>query len=225
MTDYTVKRYNAYSSDELLEAVQQYSQEKGTRYVSSDDFCGSIGVSSATVARKFGSWREFCTRAGLSPRYDRIADRIALLQNLDRVWQALGRQPRAKEMKQPLSPISISKYQKLFRKSWYEVCLELISWKTGLDVDEIRAQAFAPRNANTDRTHKTTRSVGLSLRYDVLKRDGFRCVYCGRSPAIDAGVQLHIDHKIPWSEGGETELENLQTLCSSCNLGKSNKSD
>ncbi|MBA3804703.1 MAG: HNH endonuclease, partial [Acidobacteria bacterium] len=37
-----------------------------------------------------------------------------------------------------------------------------------------------------------------------------------------AGVALHVDHIRPWSKDGETLLENLQTLCSECNLGKSN---
>ncbi|WP_367275291.1 HNH endonuclease [Microcoleus sp. CAWBG58] len=32
-----------------------------------------------------------------------------------------------------------------------------------------------------------------------------------------------MDRKIAWSKGGETVLENLQTLCSLCNLGKSNE--
>ncbi|MFQ5685428.1 MAG: HNH endonuclease [Candidatus Scalindua sp.] len=58
----------------------------------------------------------------------------------------------------------------------------------------------------------------------MLKRDNFRCVSCGSTPAVTAGVQLHIDHIIPWSkEEGESVLENLQTLCYDCNLGKSNK--
>lgn len=60
-----------------------------------------------------------------------------------------------------------------------------------------------------------------SLRYDIMQRDGFRCVLCGRS-AKD-GVQLHVDHIIPVSKGGKTEWSNLRTLCQDCNLGKSNK--
>jgi 5-methylcytosine-specific restriction endonuclease McrA len=32
---------------------------------------------------------------------------------------------------------------------------------------------------------------------------------------------LHVDHKTAWANGGETVLENLQTLCSKCNIGKS----
>ncbi len=60
-----------------------------------------------------------------------------------------------------------------------------------------------------------------SMRYDVLRRDGFRCVLCGMS-AKDGAV-LHVDHIIPVSKGGKTELSNLRTLCEKCNIGKSNK--
>ena len=63
--------------------------------------------------------------------------------------------------------------------------------------------------------------MSQSLRYDVMRRDGFRCVLCGRS-ASD-GVQLHVDHIQPVSKGGKTELSNLRTLCQDCNLGKGAK--
>jgi 5-methylcytosine-specific restriction endonuclease McrA len=33
-------------------------------------------------------------------------------------------------------------------------------------------------------------------------------------------VELHADHISPWADGGKTVLENLQTLCQNCNLGK-----
>ena len=60
-----------------------------------------------------------------------------------------------------------------------------------------------------------------SLRYDIMKRDGFRCQICG-STAQD-GVKLHIDHIVPVSKGGRTIPSNLRTLCDRCNIGKSNK--
>ena len=60
-----------------------------------------------------------------------------------------------------------------------------------------------------------------SLRYDIFKRDNFRCKICG-STAQD-GVKLHVDHIVPVSKGGKTIPSNLQTLCDRCNLGKSNK--
>jgi hypothetical protein len=68
---------------------------------------------------------------------------------------------------------------------------------------------------------KTKRNIPLGLRYRILKRDGFKCVACGYGPKDD--VKLHIDHKIPYSLGGITIVENLQTLCSDCNISKSNK--
>ena len=68
---------------------------------------------------------------------------------------------------------------------------------------------------------RNTRAISDKLRYQVLKRDNFKCCACGASPAKDPSVELHIDHIIPWSKGGESTLENLQTLCSKCNIGKS----
>ena len=65
-----------------------------------------------------------------------------------------------------------------------------------------------------------SRSISDKLRYTVLKRDHFKCCACGASPAKDPSVELHIDHIVPVAKGGETSLDNLQTLCSKCNLGK-----
>lgn len=61
-----------------------------------------------------------------------------------------------------------------------------------------------------------------SLRYTVLKRDQHRCSACGATPQAH-GVSLHVDHIVPVSKGGKTEIANLQTLCAACNLGKSNR--
>ncbi len=60
-----------------------------------------------------------------------------------------------------------------------------------------------------------------SLRYDVLRRDNFQCCICGA--AKKDGVKLHVDHIVPVSKGGKTTMNNLQTLCERCNVGKSNK--
>lgn len=63
--------------------------------------------------------------------------------------------------------------------------------------------------------------MSVSLRYDILKRDHFKCSICGKGK--EDGVKLEVDHIIPVSRGGKTEMSNLQTLCETCNRGKSNK--
>lgn len=69
---------------------------------------------------------------------------------------------------------------------------------------------------------KVTRGeVSDSLRYDVMNRDGFKCVICGAS--AKEGAHLHVDHIIPVSKGGTSTPSNLRTLCERCNIGKSNK--
>ena len=61
------------------------------------------------------------------------------------------------------------------------------------------------------------------MRYNIMKRDGFKCVICGRSQ--NDGAKLHVDHIKPVSKGGKTEESNLRTLCDMCNLGKSDAYD
>ena len=68
---------------------------------------------------------------------------------------------------------------------------------------------------------KGKRTIPLAFRYQILKRDNSKCVACGIG--IDDGAILHIDHKLPFSLGGLTVLDNLQTLCSECNISKSNR--
>jgi len=225
MTDYTIKRYNPYTKQELISALNEYVAQKKIKYVAAEGFCKWFGISEATLARHFGKWSNLCKEVGLNPRYIRTDDKNLLLENLGMVWEKLGRQPRAKEMKQPLSPISDSRYLKVFG-NWHQTCLEFLSWKSGMSVTNILKETKEVKFENADNhSHKrrTNRGVSLALRYEVLRRDKFRCVRCGRSPATNVGVVLHIDHKKSWDKQGETTLENLQTLCLECNLGKSNK--
>lgn len=62
------------------------------------------------------------------------------------------------------------------------------------------------------------KAISKKTRFEVFKRDAFRCQYCGEA-APD--VVLHIDHIKPVKEGGDNDLTNLITSCSNCNLGKS----
>src|SRR4030043_480750 len=60
-------------------------------------------------------------------------------------------------------------------------------------------------------------TVSLKLRFEVFKRDGFTCQYCGRKTPE---IILELEHVIPISKGGTDELDNLITSCFECNRGK-----
>lgn len=59
--------------------------------------------------------------------------------------------------------------------------------------------------------------ISKTLRFEVFKRDSFKCQYCG---AEAPNVLLHIDHIKPVAAGGTNDLTNLITACMPCNLGK-----
>lgn len=61
------------------------------------------------------------------------------------------------------------------------------------------------------------KAVSTRTRFEVFKRDEFRCQYCGRTPPE---VVLHVDHVLPVVEGGTNDPINLLTACADCNLGK-----
>jgi len=61
------------------------------------------------------------------------------------------------------------------------------------------------------------KALSKKLRFEVFKRDGFKCVYCGRSAPE---VILHIDHVKPVAKGGKNTLVNLVCSCFDCNIGK-----
>lgn len=65
-----------------------------------------------------------------------------------------------------------------------------------------------------------SKNIGKRLRFEIFKRDGFACRYCGARPP---SVQLQIEHVVARSRGGTNQPENLVTSCVACNQGKSDK--
>lgn len=68
---------------------------------------------------------------------------------------------------------------------------------------------------------KKRKALSKKTRFDVFKRDGFICLYCGGHPPA---VILHCDHIIPVAQGGENDIDNLATACDACNMGKGARS-
>jgi hypothetical protein len=203
------------------------------------DFDKVAGISNYTVYREFGSWEkallflaEHLKKQGINfniaTRRESYSEQEMFVE-MERIWRMLEHRPSRDEWTGASPTIS---YDTLYRHfgGWTNACLKFIEYKSGENVTEdsgvvkVSEGAYPEVKLAKPLSHKPvkTRTIPLSLRVKVLSRDKFRCVYCGKSPATDAGTILHIDHIKPFSKGGESTLDNLQTLCQDCNLGKSN---
>lgn len=83
-------------------------------------------------------------------------------------------------------------------------------------------------NINTPPTTRE-RTVTLSQRQRIMRRDNFTCQLCGArgtgARPVSGTAELRVDHKLPFSKGGTDDDSNLWTLCFECNSGKSDKYD
>lgn len=61
-------------------------------------------------------------------------------------------------------------------------------------------------------------AVSRRLRFEILRRDGHTCRYCG---AQAPDVVLTVDHVVAVALGGGDDPTNLVTACQPCNAGKS----
>jgi hypothetical protein len=167
---------------------------------------------------RFGKWNDALRAAGLELAKVGRYRKEELFANLLTVWQKKGNQPVKLDFDDKnLSLICATVYTRKFGsvENAIKAFIQFISSNGVQEGDE-------ELHVNITRHRRPSRDPSSRLRVQVFTRDRFTCQYCGNSPAKDLSITLHIDHKIPWSKGGATNLENLQTLCSKCNLGKSN---
>ena len=136
-------------------------------------------------------------------------------------------QPRYNEVRAPSSLFSAGTYENQFG-SWSKALHRFVAWINADSTEQPQPDAEEQQGA-ADSTvqmpsakRRTRREISDRQRFRILVRDGFRCKACGASPLIKQGVELHVDHILPSSKGGETTDNNLETKCAQCNLGKGN---
>ena len=229
---FELKEYNINTPDsELIADVILVSKIIGKDTVTMSDYSKHGKYHPSTLTRRFKSWFTVLEEAGLNPArslFD-IEDEL-LFKNLAAVWIKLGRQPSHRDMKAPLSKHGGNTYIRHFG-TWMEALRKFIEYEDTDFSEEEEIQKEEIINTTDDKIEepkkieKDTRTISLRLRFSVFLRDGFRCTACGKSPVTHLGVELHCDHIVPWSKGGKTNIDNLKTLCSQCNLGKGNMTE
>lgn len=223
--------------DVLLTDLRRVAKEFRTNSVTREEYEKSGKHATNTFESRFGGWNNALARAGLEINLKRNISEEELFENLENIWIKLGRQPKSSEVSRPLSKYSHVTYSARYG-TWNKALEKFIDYVNSekdeaLIVENAPPQGTPneePANLETERpprlhktrTHRTKRSISTRLRFLVMRRDSFKCQICGRSPAKNPAVELHVDHIKAWAEGGETVSENLQTLCSVCNIGKSN---
>lgn len=205
---------SAVSTEELLADLRQAAERSGSPVLSQRAYSQFGLYDPKTLSRRFGTWNEAVRAAGLETANEvNISDGL-LFQNIMDLWTYYGRQPRLNELARAPSQISAGPYSRRFR-SWLAALQAFVEYANSIE-------ANLPEVTERTNSQKAGLDPSLRTRFRVLKRDNFSCRACGASPSTRPGLSLHVDHVTPWSKGGETVDENLQTLCEPCNLGKSN---
>ncbi|MCG6162172.1 homing endonuclease associated repeat-containing protein, partial [Leptospira bandrabouensis] len=172
---------------------------------------------------RFGGWNKAVEKAGLSLVHLRNISEKDLFENIEYVWLKIGKQPVFRDIKSPISKYPRAQYVSRFG-TWRKALESFIEF-INTPSDENSVEELIGKSSPNDLTsepiikHKTKRYPSERLKVQVLMRDGNKCKLCGITLT---GDNIHFDHIIPWSKGGETVLENLQVLCSKHNLAKSN---
>lgn len=68
-------------------------------------------------------------------------------------------------------------------------------------------------------TRKSQRQIDQGVSWQVWKRDGYRCRYCGNN-----NIPLTVDHLVPWESMGPSIPANLVSACRKCNKTRGNLS-
>lgn len=222
-----LRKNSKISTKELIHDLTRVATELKKNSVTQNEYMSIGKYGSATFVRTFGSWFKALEKAGLEKTRTLGVTDEEYFENLEKIWTKLGRQPNYAEIEKPFSKYSAGAYEYRFgtwRKALEAFIMFINQEETKTTKESKTIQPITKsisRLSTLPKKRKTNRNINWRLRFIVMKRDNFKCKQCGRSPATDPKIILHVDHIRAWANGGETVLENLQTLCSVCNIGKS----
>jgi hypothetical protein len=228
--------------ERILQELEAVAKEIDYTEFSPEQFNRIAKISAGTVKNEFHSWKNalvtlknHLAKKGINLKSRKSRSSLSpvstqqLFDEMERIWNDLGHRPSISEWNSRSPKIATGAYRHRFN-GWNNACLKFIEHKMGKTIAAEEARSIPEKESGDTKLAKTSkivkhkgRTIPLRVRLQVLARDNFRCTMCGRSPATDVGVKLHIDHITPFSKGGLSTADNLQTLCNECNAGKSDR--
>jgi hypothetical protein len=222
ISDSLAPRFKTISKEDLLDALKQFAAENPNQPVTVRAIADRMGVNRTTITRRVGRWSTLLAQAGISPvPLGRRYSDEERYENILKLWSHYGRQPKFGELRH--SPSTVGPKAYIIRWGGWRAALSAFVKRVNQPSTAIEQgpelDSLSPE-VNSNQVTFPSRTLGLALRYRILKRDRFTCVACGASPSKNPDVELHVDHILAWSRAGTNTEENLRTLCSKCNLGK-----
>ena len=174
-----------YGDDQLVAELRRVSAKIGGNPVTTEVFNQHADMNAATVRQRFGSWGAGLKQAGLEvARHGRRHSDEEYFENLLAVWTHYGRQPTWGQMNEPPSFITSSAYERKWG-TWRKALLAFLE-RVNSDIGNTEPESTPPadqpkpalrRPSRRPRvSQEDQRQIKLGQRYEVLKRDRFRCV-------------------------------------------------
>lgn len=219
------------SEDDFFQDLRDVATRLGAETVTIGEYRIHGRYNDSHMVKVYHSWDVILKKAGLNSTKYRIGkgkqiSDVELFKEMQRVWDEIERQPKVKDFHNGLFKFSLNSYCRRFG-SWQKSLEAFVNWIDDNFEEDIEDEIEHLNSIEIKRqpysSNRGTRNISLALRLKVMERDGYMCVKCHANRQTNPEVKFHIDHIIPWSLGGKTELDNLQLLCSKCNLKKNNK--
>ena len=180
-----------YSDEALLDELRRVAGLVGDRTLTQSAFNeGSGKVHPQTVIRRFGGWKEALTKAGIGHRF--VQRSYTDQKCFENLAATWTERGRAPEYREMnLPPSRVGAKAYLRWGTWRKALKAFVEWANSAETEPA-----VPGPISAPRLRVTTED-----RHEVPLRLKWR-------------------HIVPWADGGKTIMENLQTLCEPCNLGK-----
>ena len=219
------------SNAEMIDELKRVSKQIGKLEITHNEFNENSEIRASAIVRRFGSWTKGLNAAELEAvKLGKRYTEFELFDNLVTVWTHWGHQPSMSEMKKEPSIIGAKAYV-IRWGSWTKAVIafvEKVNSDTSISevIEKQEIEEICLKKTITKKSlPEDRREIPWNLRFKIYKRDSYKCVICGRSPATTFGITLHIDHITPFTKNGKTREDNLRTLCNECNIGKGDQYD